>query len=129
MSEIQIRRKSRSVPVTVGTSVASSSTFNASDVSGGALTIHGTPSSNAMVLTFYGSTDGTKFRELVGGSVTLARVTDGTAFTGVSATYSFPAVGWRNRVRLQPGVVIPFLRLVSDADLGPDVDVFVSLKS
>ena len=130
MSEIPIRRANRSLNVTVGTSWTTSTTFRASDMAGLAVSIHGTPSSNATVLTVFGATGPDQvFRQLAGGTITLARLTDGTTFTGVSGMYSFPASGWRSRVRLSGPAVPAFVRLVADAELGPDVAVSVSLKS
>lgn len=129
MSEIRISRKSDSFPVTIGTSVSSSSTFNATDMAGGVVAIQGAPSSNATTLTIYGSNDDVTFHELAFTSVSLARTTDGTSFTGVSGVYALPMSGWRTRVRLQPNLAFRLVRIVSDSDLGPGVKVFVSLKS
>jgi hypothetical protein len=99
-------------------------------MAGLAVSIHGTPSSNATVLTVFGANAPDQaFRELAGGTITLARLTDGTSFTGVSGMYSFPASGWRTRVRLSGAAVPAFVRLVADAELGSDVSVSVSLKS
>ena len=129
MSETNVRRASRSLSVTVGTTWSTSTTFPTAGMSGLAVTIHGTPSSAATVLSVFGSDDAVTFRELVGGTITLARITDGTSFTGVSACYSLPVSGFDERARLEPTVVVPFGRLVSDAELGTGVNVVVSLKS
>jgi hypothetical protein len=130
VSEIRIQRTSRTFPVTVGTSWTTSTTFPTSGMASLAVTMHGTPSSNATALTMYGAdAEGEPFRMLVGGTVALCRVTDGTSFTAVSGSYSFPTSGRHARVRLKPDVVTPFVRLVADADVGSGVSVVVSLKS
>jgi len=130
VSETIIRRADRSVNLTVGTSWTTSTTFRADDMAGLAVSINGTPSSNATVLTVFGANAPDQaFRELAGGTITLARLTDGTSFTGVSGVYSFPTSGWRNRVRLSAPAVPAFVRLVADAELGSEVSVSVSLKS
>ena len=127
MSETNVRRASRSLSVTVGTTWSTSTTFPTAGMSGLAVTIHGTPSSAATVLSVFGSDDAVTFRELVGGTITLARITDGTSFTGVSAAYALP-LGVHSNTRLS-STPAAFVRLVSDVDLGPASAALVCGKS
>ena len=113
MNHVRIRRESKSVPVTLTTSVATSASLRASGSAGGVVMVSGVTAS--ATLTIWGSHDGQTFAPVFDAS-------------GAAATLVVPADGG--------AVVVPdaafalrSLKLTSDIDLGTNVSVVVTLKS
>lgn len=128
VSEMKIRRRTKTFPLTIATSVDGSSTVRLEDMAGALVSLTPTPPSAATSLAVWvAATPGGPWRPLVGGLVTLGRVTDGTLFTGVSAAYSLP-LGNVDPVWLT-STPAAFVRLVSDVDLGSATAALVCCKS
>jgi hypothetical protein len=113
VSERTISHRTRNLPVTVGTAVASSTSMLADDMAAGTVFVHSVTAT--ATLTLYGSSDGSTFRAVYGFDGQPARVTvpaDGGACALPDAFYA-----------------LRFVRLVSGTDLGTAATVVVSLKS
>jgi hypothetical protein len=135
MSTIAISRRQRAYVVKIGTAAAQSTPIRFDDMAGAAVAL-ANPSTAATVLRVYGSVDDDAYAAVfdsAGGQATIpitrlsgtAVETVGTTtqtitvFTAVNAVYALPDAAFP----------IPFVRLVSDHDLGTAAIVFVSTKS
>ena len=127
MSDVKVRRKSKVFPATVATNVDNASTVRLDDMAGALVLFPSPPPSaaTAVVVWVAASVDG-PFVPLAGATLTLARVTDGTSFTGVSAAYALP-LGVHRSARLS-STPAAFVRLVSNVDLGSASSVSVLAK-
>jgi hypothetical protein len=123
MGEASIIRRSRSVPITLSTSVAESDTLRLDDMAGGCVVMN-TFSSNATTLLCYGATasDAT-FRRVFGADGSAADITL-SASTGTSPTSE-------GRVYSLPDAVfaVPFLRIVSATTNSTGTQAVVVFKS
>lgn len=110
---VRIGHYSRSVPATIGTSTATSTTLRVGDTAGGAVIVSGITAT--ATVTVYGSPDDATFSPVYG-------------FDGTLATMTLAADG--GAVAL-PDAVYPlrFVKLVSDTGLGTAASVVVSFKS
>jgi hypothetical protein len=113
MSATTLTHKTRNLPVTVGTAVASSTAMLMGDMAAGIVYVDGVTASHTMAV--YGSSDGTTFVPLYG-------------FDGQAATVTVAADGGACSM---PDAVYPlrFVKLVSGTDLGTAANVVISLKS
>ena len=128
MSEMKIRRRSKVFPVTIATTVDHASTVRLNDLAGALVHLTSPPPSAATALTVWVAAEPAGPWGLwLGAVVTLGRVTDGTSFTGVSATYALP-LGVPDNARLS-STPAAFVRLVSDVDFGSASAAVVCGKS
>lgn len=113
MTIIRVRRESRAVSVSLGTSTSSATTLSVAGMAGGAVVVSGLTSS--ATITLFGSSDGVSFSPLLDASGAQATVVLHAGDTVVSL----------------PDAVYPLrlLKLVADADAGTAASVTVSLKS
>ena len=118
MSEIKIRRRLRTVDVTLTTATASATTINVSDMAG-AVVSFGTMSTNATTLQMFGSTsdDGT-FRRVYGSDGSAADVTLTPSSTD-GRIYSLPDAVF----------ALPYLKILSGTTNSTGTTGVVSMKS
>lgn len=112
MSEVSLAHRTRNVDITVGTSVATSTSLPCGDVAGGVVIVGGVTASATLTVH-------------AGNGATFAPVYDSS---GAAATIVVPADG--GAVSL-PDAVYParYLKLTSDSDIGTTATVIVMLKS
>jgi hypothetical protein len=113
MSATTLTHKTRNLPVTVGTAVASSTAMLMGDMAAGIVHVDGVTASHTLAV--YGSSDGTTFVPLYG-------------FDGQPATVSVNAVSG-SVVLPDTAYPLRFVKLVSGTDLGTAASVVISLKS
>jgi len=114
MTHVRTRRESRTVNVTVATSVGASTSLRASGFAGGVVEVSGVTAS--ATLTLYGSADN---------GVTFAPV---HGVDGAAATLVVPSGGGAVSLPDAP-YGLGLLRLVSGTDMGTAAAVNVTLKS
>ena len=113
MAEALLSHRTRSVDITLGTSVMTSTSLPFADVAGGVVIVSGVTAS--ATLTVYGGKDGATFAPVFdagGQAATLVVPADGGAVVIPDAAYP-----------------LRFLKLVSDSDIGTAAAVVVMLKS
>ena len=113
MAEMKLAHRTRSVDITAGTSVTTSTSLPCGDVAAGVVLIGGVTAS--ATLTVYGSADGQSFASVFdagGSAVTLTVPADGGAIVMPDAVYG-----------------LKHLKLTSSSDLGMAAAVVVMLKS
>lgn len=118
MSEIKIRRRLRTVNVTLHTATSSATTINFSDTAGAVISL-GTMSTDASTLQIYGATqaDGA-YRRVYGSDGSAADVTL-TPSSTVGTMYSLPDAAF----------ALPYVKIVSGDTNSSGVVGVVSLKS
>jgi hypothetical protein len=118
MSEMKIRRRLRTVDVTLTTATSSATTINFSDAAGAVISI-GTVSTNASTLQIYGAmeSDGA-YRRVYGSDGSAADVTL-TPSSTVGTVYSLPDAAF----------ALPFLKIVSGTTNSTGTTGVVSMKS
>ena len=118
MSEIKIRRRSRTVDITLTTATAVAQTINVSDMAG-ALVSFGTMSTNASTLQMFGSiTEAGDFRRVYNSDGSAADVTL-TPSSTLGRIYSLPDAVF----------ALPYLKIVSGTTNSTGTTGVVSLKS
>jgi hypothetical protein len=118
MSEIKIKRRSRSVETVLGSNVSSATTFRLDDMAGGTIAV-GTMLTAATTLQMFGA---------VSEEGTYARVYDAG---GEPADVKLVANTAAGRMYALPDAVyaVPYLRIVSGSTHSTGVSAIVSLKS
>ena len=118
MSEMKIRRRLRTVDITLTTATSAAQTINISDMAG-AIVSFGTMSTNAATLQMFGSTDEDgDFRRVYGSDGSAADVTLSPSSTA-GRVYSLPDAVF----------ALPFLKIVSGTTNSTGTTGIVSLKS
>lgn len=118
MSEMKIRRRLRTVDVTLTTATADATTINFSDAAGAVISI-GTVSTNASTLQIYGAmeSDGA-YRRVYGSDGSAADVTL-TPSSTVGTIYSLPDAAF----------ALPYVKIVAGSTNSSGVVGVVALKS
>ena len=118
MSEIKIKRRLRSVNVTLATALSSCETIRMDDMAGGVISI-GTLSTDASTLQVYGSDDAAAtFRRVYGADGSAADITLAPS-TSVGTIYALPDATF----------ALPFAKIVSGDTNSTGVSAVVALKS
>ena len=118
MSEIKIKRRLRSVSVTLATALSSCETIRMDDMAGGVISM-GTVSTNASTLQIYGSDDATAtFRRVYGSDGSAADITLAPS-TSVGTIYALPDAAF----------ALPLAKIVSGDTNSTGVSAVVALKS
>ena len=118
MSEIKIKRRLRSVSVTLSTALSSCETIRMDDMAGGVISM-GTVSTNASTLQVYGSDDASAtFRRVYGADGSAADITLAPS-TSVGTIYALPDAAF----------ALPFAKIVSGDTHSTGVSAVVALKS
>jgi hypothetical protein len=118
MSEIKIKRRLRSVSVTLATALSSCETIRMDDMAGGVISM-GTVSTNASTLQIYGSDDASAtFRRVYGADGSAADITLAPS-TVVGTIYALPDAAF----------ALPLAKIVSGDTNSTGVSAVVALKS
>jgi hypothetical protein len=118
MSEVNIKRRVRSVSILLSTSVDASATLRADDMAGGVISL-GTMSTNATTLQVFGSVDESgPYSRIYGADGAAADITLAPS-TAAGRVYSLP----------DPIFAVPYIRIVSGGTYSTGVTGIVSFKS
>jgi hypothetical protein len=118
MSEIKIKRRTRTISLTLGTATADATSLRLDDMAGGVISV-GTMATAASTLQLFGSVaeDG-PYRRVYGADGSAADITLAPS-TSVGQVYSLPDAVY----------ALPFVRIVSGSTAATAIAAVVNLKS
>ena len=118
MSEIKIKRRTRTISLTLGTATADATSLRLDDMAGGVISV-GTIATAASTLELYGAveSDG-PYRRVYGSDGSAADITLAPS-TSVGQVYSLPDAVY----------ALPFVKIVSGSTVATAIGAVVNLKS
>jgi len=118
MSEIKIKRRARTIALTIGTATADATSLRLDDMAGGVISV-GTIATAASTLQLYGATsEAGEYRRVYGSDGAAADITLAPS-TSAGQVYSLPDAVY----------ALPFVKIVSGSTAATAIGAVVNLKS